>query len=241
LGTRHPHRLTRARPRWRAYLLLSRVSNLPTVWTNVLAGVVLSRGALELPALVGLMAAVSLLYVAGMFLNDAFDHAIDARVRPERPIPSGDVSPAAAYGIGAGLLLAGLVGLWWAGSVRTLVWGAVLGVAIVYYDYRHKQSAFGPIVMGICRGLVYCVAAAATGGVAAAVLGGAAVIAAYVVALTAVAKRLGESRRSLVPLLIAGISLVDAALIALVAPALGAWAALGFLLTLAGQRFVPGD
>jgi hypothetical protein len=35
----------RRRPRWRAYLLLSRVSNLPTVWTNVLAGCLSCRPA----------------------------------------------------------------------------------------------------------------------------------------------------------------------------------------------------
>ena len=30
-------------------------------------------------------------YIGGMYLNDAFDRDIDARERPERPIPSGHV------------------------------------------------------------------------------------------------------------------------------------------------------
>ena len=36
--------------------------------------------------------AMSLFYVGGMYLNDYFDRAIDARERPERPIPAGDIS-----------------------------------------------------------------------------------------------------------------------------------------------------
>jgi 4-hydroxybenzoate polyprenyltransferase len=35
--------------------------------------------------LVPLMLSLSLCYVAGMFLNDAFDREFDARHRPERP------------------------------------------------------------------------------------------------------------------------------------------------------------
>jgi 4-hydroxybenzoate polyprenyltransferase len=68
-------------------LRLGRVSNVPTVWTNALAGVVLADGALGLGGAVRLGIALSLFYVGGMYLNDAFDHAIDARERPTRPGP----------------------------------------------------------------------------------------------------------------------------------------------------------
>ena len=241
MGTDHSVVLKHRRPRWRAYLLLARVSNLPTVWTNVVAGAVLSGASLEWMPLAGLSAAVSLLYVAGMFLNDAFDHRIDAAVRPERPLPAGDISLFEASALGAALLAAGTAALWWAGPTSTLIWGATLAAAIVYYDYHHKQAVFGPLIMGICRGLVYCVAASALGSVSPAVLAGAAVITAYVIGLTVVAKRLGARAGSIVPRLIAGISLVDAALVATVSLAAAPFVALGFFLTLAAQRFVPGD
>ena len=68
-------------------LNLGRISNLPTVWSNVLAGMVMAGGALDhrfIPA--GL--SLSLFYVGGMYLNDAFDRGIDAIERPERPIPA---------------------------------------------------------------------------------------------------------------------------------------------------------
>ena len=70
-------------------LRLGRVSNLPTVWTNALAGLVLAGGWLDPAPLLLLFLAVSLAYVGGMFLNDAFDAEVDAVRRPERPIPSG--------------------------------------------------------------------------------------------------------------------------------------------------------
>ena len=63
-------------------LRLGRVSNLPTVWSNTLAGTVIAGG--EPWRLGTLLAAlgISLLYVAGMYLNDAFDREIDANEGP---------------------------------------------------------------------------------------------------------------------------------------------------------------
>ena len=57
----------------RTALRLGRVSNLPTVWTNVMAGMALGGAALRPSVVVPLALAVSLFYVAGMWLNDAFD------------------------------------------------------------------------------------------------------------------------------------------------------------------------
>lgn len=91
---------------WADALRLGRVSNLPTVWTNMLAGVVLAGGGvLEVQSL-GLLLALSLFYVGGMYLNDAFDAEIDARERPERPIPSGRVSRGFVFALGFGALAA---------------------------------------------------------------------------------------------------------------------------------------
>ena len=92
---------------WRIALGLGRVSNLPTVWTNVAAGVILAGGSLEILETLLLLGAVSLFYVGGMYLNDAFDRDIDARERPERPIPSGQVSSKMVFTVGFTMLAAG--------------------------------------------------------------------------------------------------------------------------------------
>jgi 4-hydroxybenzoate polyprenyltransferase len=67
-------------PALRTWLILGRVSNLPTVWSNCLAGWWLGGGGnfLKLPFL---FIGVSLLYLGGMFLNDAFDEAFDQQHR----------------------------------------------------------------------------------------------------------------------------------------------------------------
>lgn len=150
---------------WRVAMKLGRVSNLPTVWTNTLAGAVLAGGVVSDPRVPWLLIALSLCYVAGMFLNDAFDREFDARHRSERPIAAGEVGAAAVFGAGYGMLAAGIAVLAWVGygmeggtGWRPLAAGFALGAAIVFYDWHHKENPFSPVVMGLCRMLVYLTA-----------------------------------------------------------------------------------
>src|SRR5947208_1823201 len=71
MGKGAARRLTVRRSRLRAYLLLARFSNLPTIWTNVLAGTIVSGAAFVRADVGRLCLAMSALYTAGMFLNDA--------------------------------------------------------------------------------------------------------------------------------------------------------------------------
>lgn len=183
--------------KWRMYLQLGRVSNLPTVWTNVLAGVILAGGALEPVILVPLLLALSLFYVGGMYLNDAFDREIDARERPERPIPSGRVSAGAVFGTGFGMLTLALLiltadGFWWRqhGRLSPVGAGLALAAAIIYYDARHKRDPLSPVVMGLCRALVYVTAALAVATrLTPPVIGGAIILLSYLIGVTYVAKQ----------------------------------------------------
>jgi 4-hydroxybenzoate polyprenyltransferase len=147
-------------------LRLGRISNLPTVWTNVLVGAVLAGGQLADPRLPLLMLALSLLYVGGMFLNDAFDREFDAKHRPERPIPAGQVSARQVFVIGFGLLALGIATVTLAGRTpdgafawRALASSVALAAAIVFYDAYHKENPLSPFVMGLCRVLVVVTAA----------------------------------------------------------------------------------
>ncbi|MDP6689295.1 MAG: UbiA family prenyltransferase [Alphaproteobacteria bacterium] len=144
---------------WQTALRLGRVSNLPTVWSNSLAGLVLAGSGLALDVGFGLMAIMSLFYVGGMYINDAFDQHIDAAERPERPIPSGQVSAGTVYVSGFIMLALGIAALFlWAGW-RPGLTGVALAGAIIYYDWRHKTDPIGPAWMGLCRVLVYLAAA----------------------------------------------------------------------------------
>lgn len=144
---------------WRTALKLGRVSNLPTVWSNVIVGCALGGGA-RLHWLIAVGIAISAMYVAGMFLNDVFDRNIDARERPERPIPSGEISTDVVVVIGVSLLVVGIVGLAAVNDRAGLV-GLALVASIVLYDWQHKGNPIAPFVMGLCRALVYIAAAAA--------------------------------------------------------------------------------
>lgn len=230
----------------RLYLTLGRISNLPTVWSNVLAGAVLSGAALAGPAVPLLMLAASLSYTGGMFLNDAFDREFDAREQPFRPIPAGLVSARRVFTLGFALLGAGVALVALAGSTRghvaaALAGGAALSAAIVVYDLWHKGNPASPVLMGLCRALVYVLSAAALAGeVPLAVWLGAGALFAYLNVLTAVAKRAGVPGK-VVARFIACISLVDALAIALAGrPDLALVAAQGVWLTLLGQRYVRG-
>lgn len=288
--------------KWKVYLSLGRVSNLPTVWTNVLAGAVLAGEPLEPLILAALLVSLSLFYIGGMYLNDAFDREIDARERPERPIPSRRVSAREVFTIGYAMLGVALLLLMAAVSWRErhAIWapmasGLVLAGLITYYDASHKRSPLSPMVMGLCRVMVYLTTALAMAGrLPVAVLGGGLILLSYLIGLTYVAKQETLSEyRNLWPLaflgapfvyglpilaasaagaviyvgfliwvcyavsllvrrgriniprsvisLIAGISLLDALLIAGAGAAeISGWGVVGFALTLLFQRYVRG-
>lgn len=287
---------------WRDAARLGRLSNLPTVWSNVLAGVALVDAPTADWRLLPLLLAMSLAYVAGMYLNDAFDADFDARERPQRPIPAGRVPRATVFAAGAAMLAASLVLLLAVGYLpqdgtgwRPAAAGAMLAAAILLYDLHHKANPLSPLLMGLCRALVYLAAGFVFARAAPlALVIGATLLLGHIVGLTALAKqeslgrlanlwpllplaaplvyglwltlaapsawlfltalaavlavavglaarrRPGDIGRAVV-LLLAGISLLDALLIAGAGrPGLAAVAAAGFALTLALQRLVPG-
>jgi len=156
---------------WSVALRLGRVSNLPTVWTNVCAGVVLSGAAVTAQLTLLLIVSLSLFYVGGMFLNDAFDQRFDRREQPYRPIPAGEATSAMVFACGFGLLTLGLVILFVVGYAipggfgwRAPAAGAQLAAIIVLYDAWHKANPIGPLIMGLCRLLVYVIAGLAAAG-----------------------------------------------------------------------------
>jgi 4-hydroxybenzoate polyprenyltransferase len=100
-----------------------------------------------------LMAASVCLYWGGMAANDWADRDLDAHERPERPIPSGRVSPRQALLTAAGLTGAGVLIAALAGGRRAAAVAVPLAGAVWAYDLWAKNSPAGPAVMAACRGL----------------------------------------------------------------------------------------
>ena len=169
-------------------LVLGRVSNLPTVWSNCLAAWLLAGGG-SLQKFTLLCSGASLLYTGGMFLNDAFDVDFDRQYRQERPIISGRISARKVWLGAAVLLLLGWLVIAPLGKLALIAASLLLG-AIVIYDAVHKHTALAPLLMAACRFLLYMVAAsAAREGVRAPVVASASALAAYIVGLSYLARK----------------------------------------------------
>ncbi|MDQ8179997.1 UbiA family prenyltransferase [Pelagicoccus sp. SDUM812005] len=152
----------------RTHLTLARASNLPTVWSNILCAWIIVGGYNNLQ-LASYLLGASLLYIGGMYLNDYCDREIDAQQRPERPIPSGQISAPAVRNIAAALLALGFAAIAWTGLLndpgltRWLPAAFAAGVvaSVVLYDSNHKGNPIAPIFMAACRALLYLAVASA--------------------------------------------------------------------------------
>ena len=146
-------------PQLRTLLVLGRVANLPTVWSNCLAGWWLGGGG-NYGKLPFLLLGASLLYTGGVFLNDAFDADFDRQRRPERAIPSGKLSTQLAWKLGFGQLVTGIFLLVFCSQLAA---GAafLLALCILLYNFSHKFFTAAPWLMGACRFWVYIIAGAA--------------------------------------------------------------------------------
>ena len=140
----------------RPYLELIRLPAVFTAPADVLLGVALAgvfggvARAISIRDVVLLVAASAAIYCAGMAANDIFDAAIDARERPERPIPSGRVPLWCAWTLVIGFQVAGIA---LAVSVGPLAAAAVAATIAMTFAYNGvlKNVFLAPLTMGACR------------------------------------------------------------------------------------------
>jgi len=177
----------------RPWLVMGRVSNVPTVWSNCLAAWLLGGCGRSWGRFCLLCAGATLLYVAGMYLNDAFDATYDAQHRRERPIPAGIVSLTDVWRAGLVLIAGGLLLIAPLG-VLALLNAVLLAGCIVVYDAVHKLVTVSPVLMAFCRFFLYLTAcAAASGTVTGVAMWSGLALALYVTGLSCLARR--ESTR----------------------------------------------
>jgi 4-hydroxybenzoate polyprenyltransferase len=183
--------------RLHGWLTTARISNSPTVVSNVLVGAALG-GVLQPDRSVGLLVvALVLYYTAGMILNDVCDFAWDSVHRPTRPMPAGLVPRRAGAIAVVVLFAAGTAIVWLVGGTNSVLSGLILIGFIVLYDAWHKSNPLSPWVMAACRVMVYVTAFVAfawpiTSGLVIASL----LLVLYMAGLTAIAK--SEVRPSMV-------------------------------------------
>jgi len=142
-----------------SYIELSRGSNLPTCFSNVLVGLATATVTLVWWHIPVAAFAVAMLYIAGMAMNGAIDVESDRIACPNRPIPSGRISIKNAY---AFAIITALLGLGVLGATNQAAFGlgVLLTASIIFYNVTHKKFVSSVVFMGLCRGLVYATAAA---------------------------------------------------------------------------------
>ncbi len=164
-------------------------------------------------ALPWLLLATIGLYGGGVVLNDVFDAKLDARERPERPIPRGQVSPRAAGLLGASLLAAGTGAAFQASLLSGLIAVIITACGVLYDAMGKHQPVVGPLNMGTCRGLNLLLGVSAAPGLVGQKWYLALIPVAYVAAITAVSR--GEVHGGGHAAGLLGLALVGAVILAL--------------------------
>jgi len=90
------------------FFTLTRPANAVVSGITAIIAYLIATGTV-IPSTVLLLVIVTLITAAGNVINDYFDAAIDRINRPERPIPSGNVTPAAARFFAITLFLSGIL------------------------------------------------------------------------------------------------------------------------------------
>ncbi|WP_018969546.1 UbiA family prenyltransferase [Rubritalea marina] len=144
-----------------ALLATGRVSNLPTVWSNLIVGFLIAGGLHAEHAILLFVACLSasLLYVGGCFLGDAIDVEFDMTHKPTRPIPSGILMRSSIFTSAYAMLSAGtVIPLCYSYLSSGTVGAALLGTlvplsgSIIAYSIWHKKSPWlGLPLIAACR------------------------------------------------------------------------------------------
>ena len=139
-----------------------RPANIVTAWADILVGCSAALGiglitgalpnAVNLSAIGWLILATSGLYGGGITFNDVFDYQLDQEERPERPLPSGKVTPLQAALFGGLQLILGILAALQVSMISAAVATFVAIAALLYNAVGKHNTWLGPINMGFCRG-----------------------------------------------------------------------------------------
>ncbi|MFO7937982.1 MAG: UbiA family prenyltransferase [Kiritimatiellia bacterium] len=137
------------------WLRLLRVPNLLTVPGDPVAGYLLVAAVTDVGfswSLVCAAGASVCLYCFGLVLNDMVDLKVDLCERPERPLPSGEISFNSARGVAVAFALSGLNLALFAGGAVFYAATALSAFILLYNAGLKNVRFFGTVVMGLCRG-----------------------------------------------------------------------------------------
>lgn len=137
-----------------------RPANIVTSIADVLAGIAISgvvAGSIFFSNTISQIILLCLstigLYGGGVVFNDVFDADLDRVERPERAIPKGIVSLKEATVLGIILLLTGIISAAIVSEMSGILALSIASAALIYNKWSKHHAFFGPLNMGLCRGL----------------------------------------------------------------------------------------
>lgn len=163
--------------------------NLFTVPGDPIAGFLLAAGAGVAPdvRLLWIVAASLFFYAGGLIMNDLVDRPVDARERPDRPLPSGRIHPVAARAVLTLCCVAGVACAASAGRMALVV-AVILMSAITGYNLLHRSGPAAALLMGACRGTNVLLGASLVSVGAAPALAAAVLMLLFIVSVTILAR-----------------------------------------------------
>lgn len=142
------------------YIRLLRPANIVTSVADALAGIAIagyfSKDYVSLSGITPVIFACTCsaaLYAGGIVFNDVFDAPLDAVERPERPIPSGQVSIGKASLLAMGYLIVGIIAGFLVNGLTGYLAVMIAGFVLLYDRFTKHNLLLGPISMGLCRAL----------------------------------------------------------------------------------------
>ncbi len=146
--------------KWFAMLQLMRPANIITAIADVIAGIAIAG--FLIPDLIDSQLTIHIillcistagLYAGGIVFNDIFDIEDDKINRPERVIPSGRLLLKEAHILGIILFTIGIISAFAVSLFSGILAITIMALALSYDKYTKHHGFFGPINMGLCRGV----------------------------------------------------------------------------------------
>ncbi|MCH2111826.1 MAG: UbiA family prenyltransferase [Planctomycetes bacterium] len=136
-----------------AWLRLLRITLAPTILWDVAAGAWLVHGASPLnPSWGFTLLACLCVYHAGMVFNDVADRDLDAKFRPQRPIPSNQIRTSTATLAGIALFCVAWLAATPLNSEQTTLIRALMLIVLLYnFSGSLLRSSIGPALLAAAR------------------------------------------------------------------------------------------
>lgn len=135
----------------RALVELSRPGNVAMAAIGVAIGALVASGGVTSVPVAWAAVATMLVTAGGNALNDVTDREVDEAAHPDRPLPSGRLTPGSAFAFAIAAFLTALVAAW---LVSPALFGLVLAAEAVLFVYEGKLKAVGLAGNLVVAGLV---------------------------------------------------------------------------------------